>query len=328
MSGTITHEWSGSILTVVSDSGASSADLKGPKGDTGPRGPQGPAGIIYDAAGKVVVDLGPYATMEYVDAAVDSVEVDMSPYPTKAEVSNTYATKNYVSTEIAKAQLEGAGVDTSGFVTKDDLGDLAVDNKTIIKGTDGTLRTAVGGYLQEGSVFYKATSLYYIPKHWMSSGSTPTEGPLCNIGTAFVEGTYHIIVTFEDGFVEERDIAITDEDGDGTFVWNEYANGGQPQRLSMFSGTSTGNIYIQTDSVDCVIVGIEINRGSCVPMDAIFIPVDGSTIYVNDDGKLACAISIGEDGTLDLSNYYTKAEIDALIASGGANLPSSEEVSY
>ena len=44
MSGTITHKWDGTVLTVTSDSGTSSADLKGTKGDTGARGVRGLAG--------------------------------------------------------------------------------------------------------------------------------------------------------------------------------------------------------------------------------------------------------------------------------------------
>lgn len=40
MSG-IYHEWNGTVLTITSDSGTSSADLKGEKGDTGARGAQG-----------------------------------------------------------------------------------------------------------------------------------------------------------------------------------------------------------------------------------------------------------------------------------------------
>jgi hypothetical protein len=40
MSG-ITHEWNGTILTITSDSGTSSMDLKGDKGDDGIRGAQG-----------------------------------------------------------------------------------------------------------------------------------------------------------------------------------------------------------------------------------------------------------------------------------------------
>lgn len=47
MSGTITHEWNGTVLTVTSDSGTTSCDLKGEKGDTGIRGAQGVAGEQY-----------------------------------------------------------------------------------------------------------------------------------------------------------------------------------------------------------------------------------------------------------------------------------------
>ena len=47
------HSWNGTILTITSDSGTSSADLKGSAGDIGPRGPQGPAGISVGAGGSV-----------------------------------------------------------------------------------------------------------------------------------------------------------------------------------------------------------------------------------------------------------------------------------
>jgi len=45
MAGTITHEWNGTILTVTSDSGTVSVDLKGARGDIGDRGDQGAAGV-------------------------------------------------------------------------------------------------------------------------------------------------------------------------------------------------------------------------------------------------------------------------------------------
>ena len=44
MAGTIQHQWNGSVLTITSDSGTSSCDLKGPKGDDGARGAQGAPG--------------------------------------------------------------------------------------------------------------------------------------------------------------------------------------------------------------------------------------------------------------------------------------------
>ena len=148
----VRHQWNGSILTVISDSGASSADLLGPKGDMGPRGPQGPAGVVYNEDGELIVDLSRYYTIEEVDAKVANVKVDLSNYATKNYVTETvvnanYATKNYVSTEIAKAQLAGVSgdVDLSGFVTEDELNRIIpVDGVTITYNEDGQL-TVIGG---------------------------------------------------------------------------------------------------------------------------------------------------------------------------------------
>jgi hypothetical protein len=41
MAGQIFHSWNGTVLTITSDSGTSSADLKGAPGDMGIRGAQG-----------------------------------------------------------------------------------------------------------------------------------------------------------------------------------------------------------------------------------------------------------------------------------------------
>lgn len=65
-----THSWDGTVLTVTSASGTSSADLRGPKGDarpTGATGPEGPAGPQVPA-GKdgVTPNLSAYATKAWV----------------------------------------------------------------------------------------------------------------------------------------------------------------------------------------------------------------------------------------------------------------------
>lgn len=60
MAGTITHQWNGTVLTITSDSGTSSANLKG---DDGSRGPQGSIG----ETGKIDLSLlENYATKTYV----------------------------------------------------------------------------------------------------------------------------------------------------------------------------------------------------------------------------------------------------------------------
>ena len=87
MAGEIFHSWNGTVLTITSDSGTSSADLQGGKGNTGIRGPQGPAGIIVNPDG--TIDTSAYATETYVNEKIAQVEagsVDLSNYYTKAQV--------------------------------------------------------------------------------------------------------------------------------------------------------------------------------------------------------------------------------------------------
>lgn len=97
MAGTITHSWNGTILTITSDSGTSSADLQGGKGNTGPRGAQGPAGVIVNPDS--TIDTSQYATETYVNQKIAEIQggsVDLSNYYTKPEtvsLLNNYATK-------------------------------------------------------------------------------------------------------------------------------------------------------------------------------------------------------------------------------------------
>lgn len=89
----ITHEWNGTVLTITSDSGSSSADLRGEKGDTGIRGPQG----VKGNAGEINYGvLDNYATEEFVknavaDAQIPDKEVDLTGYYAKSEANRTFA---------------------------------------------------------------------------------------------------------------------------------------------------------------------------------------------------------------------------------------------
>lgn len=75
MSG-ITHEWNGTVLTITSDSGTSSCDLKGAKGDDGARGATGAAG--KDGIDRYQIHIGtsaptsPYAVL-WIDTSAEEV---------------------------------------------------------------------------------------------------------------------------------------------------------------------------------------------------------------------------------------------------------------
>ncbi len=128
MAGTISHEWNGTVLTITSDSGTSSADLKGTKGDTGPRGAQGKPGVIVNADG--TIDTTAYATETYVDTKIAEVEagtVDLSDYYTKSEINNKgYLTQHQTLKTINGESLVGTGditisggdADLSNYYTK------------------------------------------------------------------------------------------------------------------------------------------------------------------------------------------------------------------
>ena len=97
----ITHEWNGTVLTITSDSGTSSADLKGEKGDTGIRGPQG----IKGSTGAI-----------------------------NTSVLNDYATEEYVNVKIAEAQIPEKEVDLSSFYTKSETKELLTTASNALKG--------------------------------------------------------------------------------------------------------------------------------------------------------------------------------------------------
>ena len=130
MAGTITHSWNGTILTITSDSGTSSADLQGGKGDTGPRGAQGPAGIIVNPDG--TIDTSFYATETYVNEKIAQVEagsVDLTNYYTKAQVdakipditglaSQTWVeNKGYLTSHQSLKTINGESIVGTGNIT-------------------------------------------------------------------------------------------------------------------------------------------------------------------------------------------------------------------
>lgn len=77
MAGEIKHRWDGTVLTITSDSGTSSCDLKGKQGDRGVRGAQGRAGVILNSDGTINMD--GYATEAYVLDAIDVALEDYTP---------------------------------------------------------------------------------------------------------------------------------------------------------------------------------------------------------------------------------------------------------
>lgn len=147
MAGTIEHYWNGTILTVISDSGTSSCDLKGIQGDTGPRGPQGPAGNIgLTGEQGIQGEVGPqgpqgevdYSRLqEYLPLAGGSMTGGLAMGSNKItalakpENATDAANKQYVDETLANAITSGT-IDLSGYTTKEYVDTAVVGVQTQI----------------------------------------------------------------------------------------------------------------------------------------------------------------------------------------------------
>ena len=124
MAGTIKHQWNGTVLTIESDSGVSSCDLKGERGDDGPRGPQGaPGSTIVEDCQK----LGGVAAENYA-LKTDTVENANKLGNVAAE---SYALKTGTvenANKLGNVAAESYALKTDTVENANNLGDVAAEN--------------------------------------------------------------------------------------------------------------------------------------------------------------------------------------------------------
>lgn len=358
----ITHKWNGSVLTITSDSGTSSMDLLGPKGDKGCRGPQGKAGCIVDADGNI--DMTGYATEDYVDEKLADVP-DINNYYTKAETDNAirnvevdltgYATETFVTTKIAAAQLEGADIDMSGYVTKDEL-NIAVNGAGVGEAGTGTGSEVFNDYdnnIASGDYSHAEGAYTEAIGRW-----SHTEG----YGTKAISSSTHAegYNTEAKGAYSHAEGAYTEASGEGSHTEGykteaiakySHAEGYQTRTIGSNSHTegrgtiSEGamqhvegeynaidfdshrlqygvNSFTTTRGKYVHIVGngtSDTERSNCHTLDWNGNAWFAGKVYVGgtsmDD---AVELGTGSGGSADLSNYYTKIEVDNKIASIGS----------
>ena len=318
MAGEIKHSWNGTVLTITSDSGTSSMDLKGSTGDLGPRGPQGPAGVIYDENGitladnlattdyvdrKVVevttggtVDLEGYATKQYVDETIENIDVDLS----------EYATKEFVNETIANADVD---VDLTNYATKQ-----YVDNA--VKNTGGTVD--LSGYATEYYVNNMGVATLETI-HDQSGMLLDSNVPIDLKQTLRIGSTYDFTFTWDDGVVDQIRYTLTKvmEDSDYQGYYKDSGNFSIPSdRILVFIVYTTKPViqcFWQENFVSQKLTGVKIvevkGAKQFLPQA---IPIDNSTIKINAAGQL---YSAGGSGSADLSNYYTKTQVDNKISS-------------
>ena len=319
MAGTITHVWNGTILTITSDSGTSSSDLKGDKGDMGIRGPQGAPGNTTTA------DLAAYATKTYVDEAIKNVkpdasdvEVDLSDYYTKSETDNKiqtavgaipsvdltgYATEEFVQEKIDNL-LDGES-DLSGLATKEYVDDAVTtvedkvyeiaatveDNVAHLVYLDGNLAS---NYYGKSEIDDKIRNLTgndinmagYATETYVQQQIQAIPQPDLN---DYATKTY-----VQDNVNDIKDYVLNKNYATENYVSTKIAEA----QLSGGSGSGSVDLsgYASKDYVDDAIDDIGISN------------------YATKSYVLQQIDKIDIPET-DLTNYYTKAQVDAKIPS-------------
>lgn len=160
MSG-ITHEWNGTILTITSDSGTSSMDLKGATGDDGIRGPQGPAGRDGNQGATIELD----TTLENEGMAADAKAVGDAIAAVEDKLNNLD-----IDVDIPVDSVNGKTGEV--VLTAEDVGALPAN--TVIPSTTGlasesyvddkisAVNTAINK--KQNKVFYSGTQ----PTNWVN----------------------------------------------------------------------------------------------------------------------------------------------------------------
>lgn len=144
----IYHEWNGTVLTITSDSGSSSCDLKGEKGDTGVRGAQGIAGNCAEGTGIASINR---TNGDGTSGSIDTYTITL----TNGQTS-TFEVYNGID---GVGQQGESGISVSGATVNSD-GNLIItlsNNTTIdcgkVKGADGKNGQSIT-HLWQGTQLY------------------------------------------------------------------------------------------------------------------------------------------------------------------------------
>ena len=341
MAGKITHSWNGTVLTVTSDSGTSSADLKGEKGDKGCRGPQGRAGVIVNADGSV--DMSGYATETYVDEQITNVAtggtIDLKNYATIKYVDEKFASAGGGAAEsIAWDKVTGkptfATVATSG--SYNDLTDKPTIPQayTLPEASSTTLGgVKVGSGLSITNGVLSATGSTVADSiDWSKVQNKPSFASVATSGDyndltnkPTIPQEYTLPAASESalgGIKVGSGLSIT---SDGVLSATGSSSGGSGEAVDLsnyYTKAETdakiaeaqlgGEVDLSTYALKSEIPSLEgyatetwVNSKGYLTEHQSLKTINGQSIIGTGDITIT-----GSGETVDLSNYYTKTEID------------------
>ena len=173
-----THSWNGTVLSVTSASGTSSADLVGPQGPTGATGPQGPAG----ADGTTFTPVSP------LSLANGELSVDLSAYQTATtRLGRLIALSDAANT--TEESTYAAGVQYADVQVGDYIWDRKTDRLGKVKSLANS-RTTIEGILelQKFRTLIPTTTLD-VAEGQTGSGTVDVDGHAVKAGTLILNTT-------------------------------------------------------------------------------------------------------------------------------------------
>ena len=332
-----TFTFNGTVLTIVDDNGnVVSQDLQGPEGKIGIRGPQG-------APGRAGVD----GTVTFESLTEDQIAMIQGPQGLKGDKGDQGEQgpqgkpgvdgSNYVLTPADRVEIAEEIVTISGdgsinlndYYTKAETNAklnsvyVGTDGRTILRDGNGNLKTAIGGYWDNGYTV-EAIGLNRVCDDSREFYVVPGADYI-NLIEAEIE--YHWQVKFSDGFTEAGTVIFEDyvtgtwlncqNITGGTNVVSIGVIGGRPE------GAVNGNgVYVDVVPYDGSLAIDEFylwiaGVGHYVPVDANFIPVDGTSIVINSDGKLSANGVAGDFVLTEAMKAEIVAEVIASMPTYG-----------
>ena len=318
MAGTITHVWNGTILTITTDSGTTSADLQGPKGDMGIRGPQGAPGSTTTA------DLAPYATKAYVDEQIKNVKPDAS--DVEVDLSDYY-TKSETDAKIQTAVGAIPSVDLTGYATEEfvqekidnlladepDLSGLAT--KEYVDGAINVVEDKV--YELASTVEDNVAHLIYLDGNLASNyyGKSEIDDKIKNLTGNDINMAGYATETY----VQQQIQAIPQTDLTG-YATEDYVQEQTQSLQDYVIGKYATQNYVKSEIAAAQLSGGSgsgsVDLSGYATKDYVDDAIDdiGISNYATKSYVLQKIDKIDIPET-DLSNYYTKAQVDAKIPS-------------
>lgn len=260
------------------------------------------------------VDLSGYYTKSETDTAISNAvaavpQPDLTDYAKKSEIPDVsgFATTGYVDAAIAAVPT----VDLTGYATEDYVdeaianiptsgGSVAVDGKTIIENADGTISTAIGGYIQPAEELFT----------WEGSATT---------GDAIALD----ISVFEDTFVDmDGDAIMITYTLDGEEYEEEFDISTDGKKEVVFENGEKGSLTTITVSITDETMTVE-HEGT--ELTAISIMSEESYEGFNHR-FINCGSGLkGSTNKIQLDTAYVEDLIATYLEE---NLPSAEGVSY